>query len=275
MVVNSPLIRSYCLGVLGGIRGMGPVDSHEPWQVASNSSASPPRIWCYERANPSPSPELQGEKLSFGCQARLEIGRKWCFAICEKMTGSVKRENVIRMWKGWDCLVVRLRLRIFNFQWKTPEQSLEISASQTTQWWAASHPICKFQWLQQGSGCQRCSWSPWFDDFDGVLYHFVYYEQTNVSSRWLWHQLVSRVCCFFLNDQVARWWFEAFLFCFPDPSKDDPIWLIIIILAAKDGYVAPPVPAVVQAESVKISAVDTTAAWFQKRSSILVGIFFK
>ena len=80
---------------------------------------------------------------------------------------------------------------------------------------------------------------------------------------------------FFLNDQVARWWFEAFLFCFPDPSKDDPIWLIIIILAAKDGYVAPPVPAVVQAESVKISAVDTTAAWFQKRSSILVGTFFK
>ena len=80
----------------------------------------------------------------------------------------------------------------------------------------------------------------------------------------------------FFYDQVARWWFEAFLFCFPDPSKDDPISLIIIIiLAAKDGYVAPPVPAVVQAESVKISAVDTTAAWFQKRSFILVRIVFK
>lgn len=75
IVPYSPLIRSYCLGVLGGIRGMGPVDSHEPWQVASNSLASPPRIWCYERANPSPSPELQGKKLSFGCWARLEIGQ--------------------------------------------------------------------------------------------------------------------------------------------------------------------------------------------------------
>ena len=160
---------------------MGPVDSHEPWQVASNSSASPPRIWCYERANPSPSPELQGEKLSFGCWARLErlVVMMFC-NLRKKWQEVLKWENAIRMWKGWDCLVVRLHLRIFNFQWKTPEQSLEISASQTTPWWAAGHPLCKFQWLQQGSGCQRCSCSPWFDDFDGVVYHFVYCEQTNV-----------------------------------------------------------------------------------------------
>ena len=135
----------------------------------------------------------------------LDVEQGWRLVVTmfcnlrKKWQEMIKRENAIRMWKGWDCLVVRLHLRIFNFQWKTPEQSLEISASQTTQWWAAGHPICKFQWLQQGSGCQRCSCSPWFDDFDGVLYHFVYYEQTNVSSRWLWHQLVSRVCWFFFT----------------------------------------------------------------------------